>query len=48
MREAVLKLPSHTKLTPKKLGMTGAKNNFYRWAKLINEIVKIDNHYYVA
>ena len=48
MRELILKLDKNQKVTPGTLGMTGAKNNFYRWAKELDELVKIGNHYYVA
>lgn len=48
MIKRIRKLPKHTRVTPGTLGMTGAKNNFYRWAKVIDEIKKVGSHYYVV
>lgn len=47
MRRRISKLPKNTRVTPGTLGMTGAKNNFYRWAKVMDELEKVGSHYYV-
>ncbi|MBQ2408183.1 MAG: hypothetical protein II309_02005 [Bacilli bacterium] len=46
MKEALKNIKSGTKVTPKTLGMTTAKNNFYRWGEQIDELIKNGKHFY--
>lgn len=46
MRKEVQKIKSGKKVTPGDLGMTTAKNNFYRWGEQLDELKKIGNHFY--
>ena len=46
MKKALKNIKSGSKVIPSSIGMTTAKNNFYRWGNQINELEKVGNHFY--